>query len=339
MNESHEQYKPSVASVRSVPFSSGRSWTQSKTFIRRVSLKRAIDECRRTFVVLWNLLRRSSYQFIALQEIELCQLNRQPEVTFANYHQLPCQSANSSGRKFAKMAIAFKPPEIPTIGNYHHQYHNHQQTQSTPPPSPNGGSVAVHHHVTTTNSDVSTTVTDSVPRTVVVQHQQPIIVPQSVVFHPIPPIFLFPQLLQSTTSIQSPPPSPVLRVVGPRQSCPPTEGCRICQDIQRGKWRAVLCGYQCWIKVINGCEIILFLRCWWLILCFLFFCPFQCLSCCRSSCWSWSCKTTGREWWWWIMEPSESHPKCSRSSRVNCRQERDCSTFLELRSRSPIPCK
>lgn len=132
--------------------------------------------------------------------------------------------------KSIKMAIAFKPPEITSIGHIAH--FPPPQSPPTPPPLPqnhsNGPAVVLQNNHNAT-IDASITVTDSVPRSVIVQQQQqnhhPVIVPQSVVFHTIPPIFLV---------SQSPPPSPVYRIVGPRQPCPPAEACVVCKDIQRG---------------------------------------------------------------------------------------------------------
>ena len=150
------------------------------------------------------------------------------------------------------MAIAFKPPEIQSIGHYQQSA---TQVHPSPPPSPPpvqqavvSASAAVLQNssqgASVVDGATSITVTDSVPRSsvIAVQHQQPpILVPQSVVFHPIPPIFLVPHHPHHhphhhQLSPPSPPPSPVYRIVGPRQPCPPAERCAVCKDIERGSY-------------------------------------------------------------------------------------------------------
>lgn len=149
--------------------------------------------------------------------------------------------------KSGKMAIAFKLPEITCCTASTTSTAGHYQPQSPPPsPQPQHSANPVAEQQEAVGGDIS--VTDSVPRSVVLQQQQqPIIVPHTattaLVFHPIPPIFFLPS---APSSVFSPPPSPqsattttVYRPAPvPRRCCPPAVGCTTCRDLQRG---ALLC--------------------------------------------------------------------------------------------------
>lgn len=149
--------------------------------------------------------------------------------------------------KSGKMAIAFKLPEITCCTASTTSTAGHYQPQSPPPsPQPQHSANPVAEQQEAVGGDIS--VTDSVPRSVVLQQQQQqsIIVPHTattaLVFHPIPPIFFLPS---APSSVFSPPPSPQSATTAvyrpapvPRLCCPPAVGCTTCRDLQRG---ALLC--------------------------------------------------------------------------------------------------